>query len=62
MWITGLIQRKHSLSTCGQTVCKYEEVIHIFDSKKTRQELPKLLTVHAVLSFVFAAGHQTEAI
>jgi hypothetical protein len=34
MWITGKIQRKHSLSTCGQTVCKYQEVIHIIERQK----------------------------
>jgi hypothetical protein len=29
MWITAFFERKHSLSTCGQTVCKFGQVIHI---------------------------------
>ncbi len=29
MWITLFIEWKHSLSTCGQTVCKRNRVIHI---------------------------------
>jgi hypothetical protein len=29
MWITRFIEWKHSLSTCGQTVCKRNRVIHI---------------------------------
>jgi dynactin complex subunit len=30
MWITYFLQWKHSLSTCGQTVYKLVQVIHIF--------------------------------
>jgi len=29
MWITAFFERKHSLSTCGQTVCNSCRVIHI---------------------------------
>lgn len=29
MWITAILLRKNSLSTCGQTVHKHNEVINI---------------------------------
>ncbi len=44
MWITIILTRKHSLSTCGQTVHDSGQVIHIN---------PKLSTTHLVLSSVF---------
>jgi hypothetical protein len=49
MWITHFLQWKHSLSTCGQTVCKLRRVIHNYI---------KLSTVHLILSFAFAAEGQ----
>ena len=49
MWITYLLQWKHSLSTCGQTVHKLVQVIHNFF---------KLSTTHLALSFAFAAEDQ----
>jgi hypothetical protein len=49
MWITRFLQWKHSLSTCGQTVCKLGQVIHNFI---------KLSTVHLILSSAFAAEGQ----
>jgi hypothetical protein len=46
MWITYFLQRKHSLSTCGQTVYKQGQVIHNYTT---------LSTVHLILSSAFAA-------
>jgi hypothetical protein len=56
MWITAFFQRKHSLSTCGQTVCKYVEVIHIIN------RLVRPLKVHVIPSLVFATGHRFEEV
>jgi hypothetical protein len=50
MWITYFLQWKHSLSTCGQTVCKLGQVIN---------SSVKLSTVHLILSFAFAIVDQT---
>jgi hypothetical protein len=49
MWITPFLQWKHSLSTCGQTVCKLGRVIHNYI---------KLSTVHLIPSSVFVAEGQ----
>lgn len=61
MWISGQFTWKHSLSTCGQTVCKYQEVIHIF-VKKMRSYFFKPSTVHVILSLAVATGHQIEGV
>lgn len=52
MWITHFLQWKHSLSTCGQTVCKLGQVIHNYT---------KLSTAHLILSSAFAAEDQIAA-